>query len=59
MSKVKGNIKNHQDIFGRESDFQIVKIDDSYPVYLREHLEDYRYLMYPAKKSWLDKLLGR
>jgi len=59
LSKVKGNIKNHQDIFGRESDFQIVKIDDSYPVYLREHLEDYRYLMYPAKKSWLDKLLGR
>lgn len=59
LSKVKGNIKNHQDIFGRASDFQIVPIDESYPVYLREHLDEYRYLMYPQKKSWLEKLLGR
>ena len=59
LSKVKRNIKNHQDILGRESDFQIVPIDESFPAYLREHLEEYRYLMYPQKKSWLEKLLGR
>ena len=59
LSKVKRNIKNHQDILGRESDFQIVPIDESFPVYLREHLEEYRYLMYPQKKSFWDKLLGR
>lgn len=59
LSKVKKNIRNHQDILGRESRFEIVPIDESYPVYLREHLDEYRYLMYPAQKTFLEKLLGR
>lgn len=59
LSKVKKNIKNHQDILGRESNFEIVPVDESYPAYLREHLEEYRYLMYPEKKSFLDKLMGK
>lgn len=59
LSKVKRNIKNHQDILGRESRFEIVPVDDTFPVYLREHLEEYRYLMYPEKKSLLDKLRGK
>ena len=59
LSKVKKNIRNHQDILGRESRFEIVPIDESYPVYLREHLEEYRYLMYPKKVPFWDKLLGK
>ena len=59
LSKVKKNIRNHQDILGRESRFEIVPIDESYPVYLREHLEEYRYLMYPQKVPFWDKLLGK
>ncbi len=59
LSKVKKNIKNHQDILGRESRFEIVPVDESFPVYLREHLEEYRYLMYPEKKSVLDKLFAK
>ncbi|MDO4332409.1 MAG: glycosyl transferase GT17 family protein [Eubacteriales bacterium] len=59
LSKVKKNIKNHQDILGRESRFEIVAVDETFPVYLREHLEEYRYLMYPEKKSLFDKLRGK
>lgn len=59
LSKVKKNIRNHQDILGRESRFEIVPIDESYPVYLREHLEEYRYLMYPKKVPFWEKLLGK
>lgn len=59
LSRVKKNIKNHQDILGRESCFEIVPVDETYPVYLREHLEEYRYLMYPEQKSLLDRLFGR
>ena len=59
LSKVKKNIRNHQDILGRESRFEIVPIDDSFLLYLRQHLEEYAYLLYPEKKSVLDKLLGK
>ncbi|MDO4293868.1 MAG: glycosyl transferase GT17 family protein [Eubacteriales bacterium] len=59
LSKVKKKIRNHEDILGRSTDFQIVPVDDSFPAYLREHLEEYRYLMYPEKKGLLERLLGR
>lgn len=50
--KVRSNIKNHKDILGRESNFEIVPIDESYPEYLREHLDEYKHLIYPKKKRW-------
>lgn len=59
LSKVKKNIRNHQDILGRESRFEIVPIDESYPVYLREHLEEYAYLRYPQKTPVLERLFGK
>ena len=59
LSKVKKKIRNHEDILGRSTDFQIVPVDESYLVYLREHLEEYQYLMYPEKKSFFDRILGR
>lgn len=36
-----------QDIFGRKAKFGRVEIDNSYPEYLLEHLEEYRYLILP------------
>lgn len=58
LFKVKRNIKNQQDILGREADFRIVPIDESFPVYLQEHVKEYEYLRYP-QKNFLQKLLGR
>ncbi len=45
------NIKNHADILGRETDFQIVPIDGSYPEYLRNNLREYRHLIYPGERK--------
>lgn len=59
LSRVKRNIRNHQDILGRESRFEIVPIDETYPVYLREHLGEYAYLRYPQKKPVLGRLFGK
>ena len=36
-----------EDIFGRNAEFIRVEIDASYPDYLREHLEEYSYLIAP------------
>ena len=36
-----------EDIFDRNAKFVRVKIDESYPVYLREHQKDYDFLMAP------------
>ncbi len=36
-----------QDIFGRDAEFVRVDIDESYPDYLREHQEEYDYLIMP------------
>jgi beta-1,4-mannosyl-glycoprotein beta-1,4-N-acetylglucosaminyltransferase len=33
------------DIFGRDARFERVEIDDSYPEYLRKHIEDYRHFV--------------
>lgn len=51
LGKVKRNIKQKKDIFGRESEFRIVNVDESYPTYLREHIDEYKYLLYPEKKG--------
>lgn len=48
---VRKNIKNMQDIFGRDSKLQLVEIDETYPKYLRDHLGEYKYLLYPKKKG--------
>ena len=36
-----------QDMFGRDAAFRRVEVDDSYPEYLLEHIEEYRYLILP------------
>lgn len=43
-----------EDIFGRNARFIRVEIDETYPAYLREHLEEYEYLTAPAvSKIWI------
>lgn len=36
-----------QDMFGRDAQFMQVPIDETYPLYLREHLQEYDYLIMP------------
>lgn len=48
-------IKDGKDIFGRDASFTLVKIDDSFPQYLREHTDEYEFLILreeaPLKKG--------
>ncbi|WP_026495995.1 glycosyl transferase GT17 family protein [Butyrivibrio sp. WCD3002] len=37
-----------RDIFGRDARFTRVEVDDTYPGYLREHLDEYRHLYMPV-----------
>ncbi len=46
LSDVTDRIKDGKDIFGRDSEFIVTEIDDSYPKYLREHLKEYDHLIY-------------
>lgn len=50
LSKVRKNIKTHQDIFGRDARMVQVKIDETFPAYLRENIDKYQYLLYKEKK---------
>ena len=36
-----------QDIFGRDARFERVEVDETYPEYLRAHIEEYRHLIMP------------
>ena len=47
LAQVVDRIMTGQDIFGREAEFRCVKIDDSYPEYLRKHQKEYEYLIMP------------
>ncbi len=53
LSKVRKNIRNHADIFGRDAQMVQVKIDETFPQYLRENIDKYQYLLYP-KKKWFE-----
>ncbi|MCR5007407.1 MAG: hypothetical protein K6A76_02375 [Oribacterium sp.] len=52
------------DIFGRDARFERVEIDDTYPQYLRDHLDEYDYFVLgkitPAMKIYhkLDMTVG-
>jgi len=45
MLRLKRRINNRKDLFGRQSRFEIVPIDDTFPQYLREHLNEYDHLL--------------
>lgn len=45
LSEVEDKIKDGKDIFDRQAEFVKVEIDDSFPLYLREHQEEYSHLI--------------
>lgn len=47
LAEAKDRLILGQDMFGRDARFKRVEIDDSYPKYLLEHLEEYSYLIMP------------
>ncbi len=47
LAEVEKQLRSGHDIFGRQARFERVEVDDSYPAYLREHLEEYGYLVMP------------
>ena len=52
LAEARDRILLGQDIFGRDAKFERVEIDESYPDYLREHLDEYEYLvMRPVSKG--------
>ncbi len=55
LFEVGSKIRSRQDLFGRDSRIVVAKIDDSYPQYLRDHLDEYRYLLYQEPK-WYQKI---
>lgn len=45
LAEARDRILLGQDIFGRNARFERVEIDESYPEYLRSHLDEYEYLV--------------
>ena len=45
MLRLKRRIKHNKDLFGRKTDFQVVEIDDTFPKYIRSHLDEYAHLI--------------
>ena len=45
LSDVVNKLKDGKDIFGRDAQFQLVPIDESYPEYLRIHQQEYDFLI--------------
>ena len=46
LGQVENQIKDGKDIFGRDAKFVKAEIDESYPVYIREHQDELDYLIY-------------
>lgn len=51
LSDVADKIKDGKDIFGREAQFVMRTIDDTYPEYLRNHQDEYAHLILKEEKS--------
>ncbi len=47
LAEVKDRLILGEDIFGRNAQFKWAVIDDTYPQYLRDHREEYEYLIMP------------
>lgn len=58
LLRLSSKIKNQKDIFGRKAKFKMIEIDESYPQYLLNHLDDYDYLILKeTKKGFAQKVL--
>ncbi len=47
LAEAKDRLILGQDMFGREAKFERVEVDESYPKYLLDHIEEYDYLIMP------------
>ncbi len=45
MLRLKGRIKHSKDLFGRKAKFEVVEIDETFPEYIRSHLDEYAHLI--------------
>ncbi|MDO4284054.1 MAG: glycosyl transferase GT17 family protein [Eubacteriales bacterium] len=54
LFEVGSRLRDKKDLFGRNSVLVVARIDGTYPTYLRDHLEEYRYLLYREPK-WYKK----
>ena len=50
LLEVGTKLRRMEDFMGRNSRLVIAPVDETYPDWLREHLQDYRYLLYSAPK---------
>ncbi len=46
-----------EDMFRRDSEYERVNIDETFPAYLREHMEEYDYLIMPEIPAWKKHLI--
>ncbi|MCR4789337.1 MAG: glycosyl transferase GT17 family protein [Lachnospiraceae bacterium] len=51
LSDVADKIKDGKDMFGRDSEFVIRQIDESYPLYIREHQEEFGHLIFKKESG--------
>ncbi|WP_130836104.1 glycosyl transferase GT17 family protein [Lachnoclostridium sp. Marseille-P6806] len=58
LFEVGSNLRSKKDILGRDSELVVSVIDDSYPRYLREHIDRFSYLLYKEPK-WYQRLWDR
>ncbi|MBE5875476.1 MAG: glycosyltransferase [Lachnospiraceae bacterium] len=58
LSQVTDQIKAGKDIFGRDAEFVRCEIDDSYPLYIREHQAELEFLIMPKEKAVAKGLRG-
>lgn len=52
LSSVVDNLKDGKDMFGRDAAFKPVKIDETYPEYLRTHQKEYDFLIMKEEAAW-------
>jgi len=45
LSSVSDRLKDGEDLFGRDSVYRVVPIDESFPKYIREHQDEYKHLI--------------
>jgi beta-1,4-mannosyl-glycoprotein beta-1,4-N-acetylglucosaminyltransferase len=45
LSNIRRNISKKRDIFGRNAEFKVVSIDETFPEYLRQNQDEFRHLI--------------
>ena len=54
LFEVGSRLREKKDLFGRDAQLLTVPVNETYPRYLRDHLDEYRYMLYREPK-WYEK----